>query len=70
MSKMGHPVVTFTLILVGALLASFIMIQLTSGSSVFAFIAWTVFFILIQLPWLWVTSSGSCMAWLTRNRGK
>lgn len=70
MNKLGHPVVTVTLILVGALLAALIMVQLTSGSSLLAFFGWTVFFVTLQLPWLWVSRAGNCMDWLSRNRTK
>ena len=70
MNKFGHPVVTVTLILVGALLAALIMVQLTSASSLLAFIGWAVFFVALQLPWLWVRRADNCMAWLSRNRTK
>jgi len=70
MNKLGHPVVTVTLILVGALLAAFIMLQLSSGSSLLAFIGWTVFFVTLQLPWLFDTRPGNRMTWLSRNRRK
>lgn len=68
MNKFGHPVVTVTLILVGALLAAFIMLQLSSGSSLLAFIGWTVFFVTLQLPWLFVSRAGNCMTWLSRKQ--
>jgi hypothetical protein len=70
MSKLGHPLVTLAIILVGALLAALIMLQLSSGSSLLAFIGWTVFFVTLQLPWLWVSRAGNCMAWLSGNRTK
>ncbi len=69
MSKLGHPLATVTIILVGALLAALIMLQVSSGSSLLAFIGWTIFFVTLQLPWLWKSRLDNCMAWLTRNRG-
>jgi hypothetical protein len=70
MNKFGHPVVTLAILLIGALLAAVIMLQLSSGSSLVAFIGWTVFFVTLQLPWLFVRRAGNCVSWLSRNRSK
>lgn len=70
MGILGRPAVTFAIVVLGALLASAIMVQLSSGSSVLAFIGWTIFFVSLQLPWIWISNSSNCMSWISRVRGK
>jgi hypothetical protein len=62
--------VTFAIILAGALFASAVMLRVSPNSSWLAFVAWAIFFAALQLPWLLVTPSAqsSCTAWLARFR--
>ena len=70
MNKITRTLVTFGIVLAGALLASAIMLKVSPNSSWLAFAGWAVFFAALQLPWLWVTPSAqsSCTAWLARFR--
>lgn len=70
MNKTGRTLVTFALTLAGALLASALMLKFSSNSSWLAFVGWAIFFVALQLPWLWVTPSAQsgCTAWLARFR--
>jgi hypothetical protein len=70
MNKTGRTLITFAIILAGALFASALMLKFSPDSSWLAFVGWAVFFVALQLPWLWVTPSAQsgCTAWLTRFR--
>jgi hypothetical protein len=70
MNKTTGTLITFGIVLAGALLASAIMVKLSPNSSWLAFIGWAIFFVALQLPWLLVTPSAqsSCTAWLARFR--
>jgi hypothetical protein len=70
MSQTGRTLITFTIVLAGALFASALMLEFSPNSSWLAFVGWAIFFVALQLPWLWVTPSAqrSCTAWLARFR--
>ena len=70
MRRTGRTLFVLAVILVGALLASALMLMLVPKSSWLAFVGWVIFFVAIQVPWLWVTPSaqGGCTAWLARFR--
>jgi hypothetical protein len=70
MNKTTRSLITFVIVLAGALLASAIMLKLSPNSSWLAFVGWAIFFVALQLPWLLVTPSAqsSCTAWLARFR--
>jgi hypothetical protein len=70
MNKTSRTLITFAIVLAGALLASAVMLKLSPGSSWLAFVGWTIFFVALQLPWLLVKpyAQGSCTAWLARFR--
>jgi hypothetical protein len=70
MNETGRTLITFAIVLAGALFASAIMLKFSPGSSWLAFVGWSVFFVALQLPWLLVTPStqSSCTAWLARLR--
>jgi len=70
MNKTGRTLVTFAIVLAGALFASALMLKLGPNSSWLPFVGWTIFFVALQLPWFLVTPSaqGSCTAWLARFR--
>lgn len=70
MNKTGRTLITFIVVLAGALFASALMLRFNSGSSWPAFVGWAIFFVALQLPWMWITPSAqnSCTAWLARFR--
>ena len=70
MNTTTRTLITFGIVLTGALLASALMLKLSPNSSWLAFVGWVIFFAALQLPWLWVTPStqSSCTAWLARFR--
>jgi len=70
MNKTTRTLITFGIVLAGALLAAAIMLKLSPNSSWLAFAAWAIFFAALQLPWLLLTPSAqsSCTAWLARFR--
>lgn len=70
MNKTSRTLITFAIVLVGALFASALMFKLSPNSSWLAFMGWAIFFAALQLPWLLVTPSAqsSCTAWLARFR--
>ncbi len=70
MNKTGRTLISCSIVLVGALLASALMLQLSPNSSRLAFAGWVIFFVALQLPWLWVSpaAQNSCTAWLARFR--
>jgi hypothetical protein len=70
MNKAGRTLITFAIVLAGALFASALMLQLSPNSSWLAYLGWAIFFVALQLPWLFVTPSAqsSCTAWLARFR--
>jgi hypothetical protein len=70
MNRTTRTLITFAIVLAGALMASVIMLKLSPNSSWLALIGWVIFFAALQLPWLWVTpnAQSSCTAWLARFR--
>jgi hypothetical protein len=70
MTKTGRTLITFAIVLAGALFASALMLKLSPNSSWLAFVGWAIFFVALQLPWLLVTPSAQseCTAWLARFR--
>jgi hypothetical protein len=70
MNKTTRTLITFGIVMAGALLASVVMIKLSPNSSWLAFVGWAIFFAALQLPWLLVTPSAqsTCTAWLARFR--
>jgi len=70
MNKTTRTLITYGIVLAGALLASAVMLKLSPNSSWLAFVGWAIFFAALQLPWLLVTPSAqsSCTAWLARFR--
>ncbi len=70
MNKTTRMLITFGIVLAGALLASALMLKLSPNSSWLAFVGWAIFFTALQLPWLLVTptAQSSCTAWLARFR--
>jgi hypothetical protein len=70
MNKTTRTLITFVIVLAGALLASALMLKLSPNSSWVGFVGWAIFFAALQLPWLLVTPSAqsSCTAWLARFR--
>jgi hypothetical protein len=68
MNKTGRTLITFTIVLAGALFASALMIKFSPNSSWLAFVGWAIFFVSLQLPCLLVTPSAQnrCTAWLAR----
>jgi hypothetical protein len=70
MNKTSRTLITFAIVLAGALFASALMHKLSPNSSWLAFVGWAIFFAALQLPWLLVTPSAqsSCTAWLARFR--
>jgi hypothetical protein len=70
MNKTGRTLITFAIVLAGALFASALMLKLSPDSSWVALVGWAIFFVALQLPWLLVTPSAqsACTAWLARFR--
>jgi len=70
MNKTGRTLITFSIVLAGALFAAALMLKFSPNSSWLAFAGWAIFFAALQLPWLLVTPSamGGCMARLARFR--
>lgn len=69
MNKTSRTPITVAVILAGAMAASAVMVKFTPDASWLAFIGWTVFFVAIQAPFLFLESvQNSCMAWLVRFR--
>jgi hypothetical protein len=70
MNNTTRTLITFGIVMAGALLASVVMIKLSPNSSWLAFVGWAIFFAALQLPWLLVTPSAqsTCTAWLARLR--
>jgi hypothetical protein len=70
MNKAGRTLITFAIVLAGALFAAALMLKLSPNSSWLAYVGWAIFFVALQLPWLFVPPSaqGSCTAWLARFR--
>jgi hypothetical protein len=70
MNKTSRTLITFAIVLAGALFASALMLKLSPNSSWLAFLGWAMFFAALQLPWLLVTpaAQSSCTAWLARFR--
>jgi len=68
MNKTSRKIITFAIVLAGALFASALMLKLSPNSSWLAYVGWAMFFAALQLPWLLVTPSAqsSCTAWLAR----
>lgn len=71
MNKTGRTLLTLTIALAAALFAAALMVKFSPGSSRLAFVGWAVFFLSLQLPWLWVKPSArsSCTSRLARFRG-
>ena len=72
MNKTSRTIITLAVVLAGAMLASALMLKFTPNDSWLAFIGWIVFFVAIQVPFLFVRSAqDGCMAWLNRfQRGE
>jgi hypothetical protein len=72
MNKTSRMLMTFAIVLAGALFASALMLKLSPNSSWLAFVGWAIFFAALQLPWLLVSPAGQnrCTAWLARFRGE
>jgi hypothetical protein len=70
MNKTGRTLITYAIVLAGAVFAAALMLKLSPNSSSLAFAGWVIFFVALQLPWLLVTPSAqsSCTAWLARLR--
>jgi len=69
MNKIGPKLITIAIVLAGALLASAVMLKFTPNASWLAFIGWTIFFVALQAPFLFIQSAqNTCMAWLVRFR--
>ena len=69
MKKTGRKVITVALVLAAAMLASAVMVKFTPNASWLALIGWTIFFVALQAPFLFLQSAqNSCMAWLVRFR--
>jgi hypothetical protein len=68
-NKTGRTLITGAIVLAGALLASAVMVRFTPNASWLAFTGWTIFFVALQGPFLFIQSAQStCMAWLVRFR--
>jgi len=69
MNKTSQTLITIAIVLAGAMLASAVMVKFTPNASWLAFIGWTIFFVALQAPFLFIQSAqNSCMAWLVRFR--
>ncbi|MDQ3750802.1 MAG: hypothetical protein M3367_17555 [Acidobacteriota bacterium] len=69
MNKTSRTLITVAIVLTGALLASVVMVKFTPDASWLAFVGWTVFFVSLQAPFLFLESAqNTCMAWLVRFR--
>ena len=70
MNKTGRTLITFTIVVAGSLFASALMLKFSPQGSWLAFVGWAIFFVALQLPWLWVMPStqSSRTAWLARFR--
>jgi len=70
MNKTGRTLITFTIVVAGALFASALMLKFSPNSSWLAFVGWALFFVALQLPWLFVPppAQSGCTAWLARFR--
>ena len=70
MNKTGRTLISFAIVLSGAIFAAALMLKLSPNSSWLAFAGWAIFFVALQLPWLLVTPSAvsGCMARLVRFR--
>ncbi len=67
MNKTSQTLITIAIVLAGAMLASALMVKFTPNASWLAFIGWTIFFVALQAPFLFIQSAqNSCMAWLVR----
>ena len=69
MNNIHRLLITAAVVLAGALLASALMIKFTPEASWLAFIGWTIFFVTLQVPFLFIQSArNACTAWLVRFR--
>jgi hypothetical protein len=70
MNKTGRTLITFSIVLAGALFAAALMLKLSPNSSWLAYVGWAIFFVALQLPWLFVSPSaqGGCISWLAHFR--
>ena len=69
MNKTSRILIMLAIVLAGALLASAVMVKFTPDASWLAFVGWTIFFVALQAPFLFIQSAqNSCMAWLVRFR--
>jgi ABC-type uncharacterized transport system permease subunit len=62
MNKAGRTLITFAIVLAGALFASALMLQLSPNSSWLAYLGWAIFFVALQLPWVTPSAQSSCTA--------
>jgi hypothetical protein len=63
-------VVNLLIMIAAALVSSAIIKMLTPGASWLAFFGWTVFFVSIQIPFIFTRMSYTdCLSWFTRSRG-
>lgn len=69
MNNLTRTLITVAIVLAGAALASALILKFTPNESWLAFIGWIIFFVAIQVPFLFIQSSqDGCMAWLARFR--
>lgn len=69
MNKKGQTLIIIAIVLSGALLAAAVMLKFTPNASWLAFIGWTIFFVTLQAPFLFIQSArNTCMAWLVHFR--
>ena len=70
MKKLERILVVLAIVLAGSLGAAGLMNKLTPNSSWLGYIAWTVFFVSLQLPWLLVKPDvlDACTSWLNLRK--
>ena len=69
MNKTGRMLITIAIVLAGSLMASALMVKFTPNASWLVFIGWTLFFVALQAPFVFIQSAqNTCMAWLVRFR--
>jgi hypothetical protein len=69
MNKTSRTLIIIAIVSAGALLASAVMVKFTPNASWLAFVGWTIFFVALQAPFLFLESAqNTCMAWLVRFR--
>ncbi len=68
----NHKLIMLSIISAGAIIAAAIMQKFTPNQSWAAFAGWIIFFLAIQVPWIFVPQNkyGSCTTWFNSLKKK